>query len=68
MTDIVKRLLEPPPQGFVLNPLHVEAANEINRLTAALREIRCTCDEHCSPYKSGCDHWIAHEALGFIDD
>ena len=45
-----------------------EAIAEANLFRAALREIRCTCDEHCNPYKSGCDHWIANEALGFEDD
>lgn len=48
--------------------LLIDKIMEINRLTAVLKEIRCTCDEHCNPYKSGCDHWLAHEALGFEDD
>ena len=38
--DIVKRLKAKPPKGFVTSPLMIEAADEIERLRDALREIK----------------------------
>ena len=36
MMDIVERLKAKPPKGFVLSPLMIEAADEIERLREAL--------------------------------
>ena len=45
MTDIVERLRGPAPR--VIGPLVDEAADEIERLTAALRLIANLPDAHC---------------------
>ena len=41
-----------------------KAANEIERLREALREISCTCDTHCRfDGFELCDQWVARAAL-----
>jgi len=40
MTDIVERLRAKPPRGFVLSPLMIEAADEIERLRRLNSEYR----------------------------
>lgn len=40
MTDLVKRLRAKPPKGFVLSPLMIEAADEIERLRRLNSEYR----------------------------
>jgi hypothetical protein len=75
MADIVERLLNPAnvfyeyvaDEGAMLR----EAADEIERLRGALRDIACDCEDHCddSPYGHGaitpnCCRNFARAALG----
>ena len=43
--------------------LHNEAADEIERLREALKEITCDCEFSCNENGLGCDNWTAKSAL-----
>jgi len=62
--DLVKRLRSPEvfiTHGQMISPVAYEAANRIEQLEAALRDIACTCSTGCGGQHSECR---ARAALG----